>query len=272
MGDLDGLSRGDLGSELARAAAVLADEPTLPLTLARVVGLALTFIPRAQLTGVLMEHHGRLRVAAASDSRAEAVLEAQIQGGGPGVEVIRQPPVVVAGRLATDARWPQWSAVAQENWAVSGAIGVRLHGDRPSGSLSWYGVEPATFEPADVDVATSFAAVAAAAIVAARTADQLRTAVESRTLIGQAQGILMERYSLSVSRAFTVLSRVSQQTNIRLVEIARDIVETRRVPGVEALPSAPRTESRQAGSNDVRPSPKKLAPRKLPGPRLRSAD
>ncbi|MGW6228261.1 ANTAR domain-containing protein, partial [Cellulosimicrobium cellulans] len=86
----------------------------------------------------------------------------------------------------------------------------------------------------DHHLASTFAAVAAAAISAARTEEQLQSAVQTRTLIGQAQGIVMERYSLTPGRAFAVLSRVSQDANIKLVDIARQVVETRRIPGVGA--------------------------------------
>ncbi|WP_255371679.1 ANTAR domain-containing protein [Cellulosimicrobium sp. CUA-896] len=55
--------------------------------------------------------------------------------------------------------------------------------------------------------------------------------MRTRTLIGQAQGIIMERFGLSDARAFAVMSRVSQDSNVKLVDVARDIVSTRRVPG-----------------------------------------
>ena len=51
-----------------------------------------------------------------------------------------------------------------------------------------------------------------------------------RTVIGQATGILMERFDLPPDRAFSVLSRMSQQQNVKLRELAEQIVTTRTVP------------------------------------------
>ncbi|WP_286219425.1 ANTAR domain-containing protein [Paraoerskovia sediminicola] len=98
------------------------------------------------------------------------------------------------------------------------------------GALNLYAREARAFPADDYSLATTFAAVAAAALDAARTEDQLTSAVQTRTVIGQAQGILMERYSISASRAFSVLSRLSQDGNTKLVDLARQVVSDRALP------------------------------------------
>ena len=65
-----------------------------------------------------------------------------------------------------------------------------------------------------------------AALDATLTAEGLRKAVDTRTVIGQAQGILMERYSISPQQAFAVLLRYSQDYNVKLYDLARRLVET----------------------------------------------
>jgi AmiR/NasT family two-component response regulator len=70
----------------------------------------------------------------------------------------------------------------------------------------------------------------AIALTAAREIEQLHDSVASRTLIGQAQGILMERFNIDAGRAFSVLSRVSQHRNVRLHLVAAQLVETRKTP------------------------------------------
>lgn len=77
-----------------------------------------------------------------------------------------------------------------------------------------------------------FASHAAIALAGAQQEQRLRTALDSRELIGQAQGILMERHKLTGAQAFTALTRVSSHTNRKLVEIAEELVSTGEMPRV----------------------------------------
>ena len=76
-----------------------------------------------------------------------------------------------------------------------------------------------------------FAAHAAVALASAQTEEQLRSAIASRTLLGQAQGILMERYRLTPEKSFEVLRRVSQDSNVKVRDVAQRLVETGETPG-----------------------------------------
>ena len=69
------------------------------------------------------------------------------------------------------------------------------------------------------------------ALRSAQTEEHLRSAIATRTLIGQAQGVLMERLKLTPDQAFAVLSRLSQESNVKLREVARRLVETGEIPG-----------------------------------------
>ncbi len=77
----------------------------------------------------------------------------------------------------------------------------------------------------------AFAAQAAVALRSAQTEQHLRTAMTTRNLIGMAQGILMERLRITPDQAFGVLSRLSQERNEKLREVARRLVETGEIPG-----------------------------------------
>jgi AmiR/NasT family two-component response regulator len=59
--------------------------------------------------------------------------------------------------------------------------------------------------------------------------EHLHKAISARDLIGQAKGILMERYKINADQAFSVLARASQQTNTRLVDVARSLAGTGRL-------------------------------------------
>ena len=154
---------------------------------------------------------------------------------GPCLDAIREHALVESGDVAADPRWPRWAPRAAGELGVGSMLCVQLYtSENAHGALNMYSGSRDAFGPDSHHLASTFAAVAAAAISAARTEEQLQSAVQTRTLIGQAQGIIMERYSLKPGRAFAVMSRVSQDANIKLVDVAREIVETRRIPGVGA--------------------------------------
>ena len=101
------------------------------------------------------------------------------------------------------------------------------------GGINLYSITTDAFDQDDLDIATYLAAHVAVAVADSQTEDQLRLAAVNRTVIGQAQGIVMERFSIDTNRAFDLLRRVSQHSNIKLLEVATTIVTTRRVPGVQ---------------------------------------
>jgi AmiR/NasT family two-component response regulator len=76
-----------------------------------------------------------------------------------------------------------------------------------------------------------FAAHAAVALRSAQDKQSLRIAMTTRNLIGQAQGILMERFKMTAEQAFAVLARVSQQTNVKLRDVAQRLIDTGQTPG-----------------------------------------
>jgi AmiR/NasT family two-component response regulator len=83
----------------------------------------------------------------------------------------------------------------------------------------------------DVRLIELFAALAAMALAEAQRAEQLREAIASRDVIGQANGILMERFRMDGEAAFGTLVRVSQDRNQKLTAVARELAETGKLPG-----------------------------------------
>ncbi|HEU4546899.1 MAG TPA: ANTAR domain-containing protein [Microlunatus sp.] len=85
------------------------------------------------------------------------------------------------------------------------------------------------------EVATWIALAVGNADAAAKTSDELRNmhiAMKSRAMIDQAKGILMERYKLNEDRAFAVLARASQTSNIKLRDVAQELIDTGTLRGV----------------------------------------
>jgi len=98
------------------------------------------------------------------------------------------------------------------------------------GTLNLYDSRPNHFSTSDLQVAHVLARHAAIALSRVRESENLWRAVDARKVIGQAEGILMERYALDQERAFEVLRRYSQDTNVKLRDVAQMVVDTRRLP------------------------------------------
>ena len=129
-----------------------------------------------------------------------------------------------------DPRWPRWSELVSDLGIHSVLHLPLMVGDRIGGVLSVYSTTPAAFTDDDEAVAHILARHAAVAVASAREEENLAHAVDARKLIGQAMGILMERFDLDEDRAFEVLKRYSQDGNIKLREVAQQLVDTRKLP------------------------------------------
>ena len=233
-GESEQLPATSLDHRLAEAARLLAAEPTEQETLDSAVRLAVSMIPGCTAAGVtLVGRRGELTTAAATDELVHEGDRIQYElGEGPCVDAVRDQEIVRSEDIATDTRWPRWSVAVVERLRVRSMLCVQLYTTKGThGALNLYALDTHAFGGYAESLAATFGSVASAALSSARTEDQLQAAVQSRTLIGQAQGMIMERYGLSDQNAFAVLSRISQDSNERLVEVARTIVTTRQLPG-----------------------------------------
>lgn len=124
-----------------------------------------------------------------------------------------------------ERRWPVWGPLIADIGYRSSASARLQVGKRRFGSLNVYSKEPDAFEQGDVEVLEMLARHASVALANAQNSTDLQTALDSRTLIGQAQGVLMHAYSVDADTSFAYLRRISQNENLRLVEVARRVVE-----------------------------------------------
>ena len=122
------------------------------------------------------------------------------------------------------------------------------------GALNLYATDLRTFSRDDVDIARVVAAHASVALARFRIEHNLWSAVDARHLIGQAQGILMERYSISAEQAFAVLRRYSQNHNRKLHDIAAGLVSTGELPDRPADLAAARHPGRHRRGRHLRGS------------------
>jgi GAF domain-containing protein len=152
---------------------------------------------------------------------------------GPCVEAAWEEETFVSNDLAQDPRYPNWGPKAAA-MGFGSLLAARLSiGGTTIGALNLYSTQTREYSAEDRDTAVTFASHAAATLVTVRERENLKEAVEGRTLIGQAQGILMERFELDAARAFAVLRRFSQSQNIKLRKVAELVVENGGLPDLE---------------------------------------
>jgi GAF domain-containing protein len=151
-------------------------------------------------------------------------------GEGPDFSALGDKLSVIVDDTTTDRRWPQWADMVASA-GIRSLLNVRLYTTVSTiGTLNLYGRRPHQFSADDQAVAHVLARHAAVAIGAARKERNLWQAVDARKRIGQAQGILMERYDLTEDKAFAVLLRYSQDKNIKLRLVADQLVEQGSLP------------------------------------------
>ena len=169
-----------------------------------------------------------------TDPVVEEVYRLQISAGhGPLMSVLNDLSTVLIRDTRSDDRWPEWAAKVA-SLGVRSVLDVPLETRRESrtvGVLGLYGDRPDAFSADDEAVAHILARHAAVALATARHEQNMAKAVDARKLVGQAMGILMERYHLDSDQAFAVLRRYSQTTNTKLRVIAQQLIDTRTLPG-----------------------------------------
>lgn len=133
--------------------------------------------------------------------------------------------------LEHDPRWPRFGPAGADRGARA-MLAYRLFTeDDVLGALNLYSTRVAGFTDEDEQLGIMLAAHAAVALDAARTRTQLTEAIDSRQVIGEALGILKERYGFTSDQAFQYLSRASQHLNIKLQALAARLAETGEDPG-----------------------------------------
>jgi GAF domain-containing protein len=176
---------------------------------------------------------GRPEVPAATDPVVAEIYKFQMNGAdGPLVLCMRDRDTVAVPDTVQDTRWPEWSKKVLE-LGVHSVLDVPLWtGTGTVGVLGLYSSRTDAFGPDEEAIAYILARHAAVAVATARREANLNVAVDARKLVGQAMGILMERYGLTSDQSFQVLRRYSQDTNTKLREVAQYLIDSRRLPGV----------------------------------------
>lgn len=221
---------GDL-TFFAQMALDLHDAPTAESTIERISEYA-KLATGCDEAGIMLVHaRNQIETAAATAPRVGESHSLQIvHDEGPCLDAITGDPWYVSDEVATDPRWPHWGPAVAE-LGLRSVLSLRLETKaRRYGSLNLYADRVGAFDHDDIAVATIFVRHAAVALANAHNEEGLQVAVDARKLIGQAQGILMERFDITAERAFEFLRRQSQAHNVKLRYVAEWVVENRATP------------------------------------------
>jgi GAF domain-containing protein len=183
---------------------------------------------------MLIAPEGDLRVMASSSDamRVLELFELQTHEG-PCLDCFQSgQPVMNQDLGAADGRWPRFAAEAiAAGFHSVHALPLR-HRGTVIGALNLFHIDPGEMRPADVAAAQALADVATIAILQHRAAiesqvlnDQLNHALNSRIVIEQAKGMVSERQGLTMEQAFSALRQHSRNHNLRLVDLAHDIID-----------------------------------------------
>lgn len=226
-----------LAEEFSQACRSLFAAGSGQATLAEVVRLAVATIEGCDFAGIFLIDGATVTTPVHTDPIvAEVDLLQHHTGEGPCLDAITQGTIVYADDLHADARWPAFGPQAAAR-GMRSLLAVPLSADGPLGALNLYAQYSSAFGVLDRARAVLLAAIAAVAFTSAQTHEDedrrsanLHAALTTREMIGQAQGILMERERVTADQAFAILRRASQHLNIKLREVAQSLVETGEPP------------------------------------------
>ena len=214
----------EASSELART---LAERPDVDATLRFLTASAVKTVPGFDIASVsVREADQRIRTMAPTSDLANKADELQYElREGPCYDVLHGERSTLVKFMRDETRWPNFAPRA-DSLGVGSMMSFEL-ADRPGwrAGLNLYSSQGGSFDPDAVSTAELFATHAAVTLGFVQKIDELESGLRTRTSIGQAVGILMERYAITHDRAFGFLVRVSSQTNVKLRDIAADVVE-----------------------------------------------
>jgi GAF domain-containing protein len=241
-----GTERDPFAEEFARLALDLHDV-TIEETVEKVLGFTLKAIGCDFAGVIFVRGKHDIETAAATDPLVARLDAMQMEiGEGPDVSVLADRLSVIVSDTRTETRWPEWAKHVGE-FGIRSLLSVRMYTDEETmGTLNAYSRHPNAFDVDDQAVAHVLARHAAVALGSARKIENLWLAVDARKRIGQAQGILMERFDLTADQAFAVLLRYSQDNNVKLRVVADRLVETRELPMSPVLSSVPTSSADEA--------------------------
>ena len=208
-------------------------------TLGGVVDLAVATIEGCDFAGLFLVDHDVVTTPVHTHPIVLAVDALQQQNGeGPCLDAIAQGSAFYSDDLERELRWTYFTPRAIRV-GIRSVLALPLAANSQPGALNLYARNPDAFGVFEQAKAALLVSLASLALTVAHShedeelrADNLHAALASREIIGEAQGILMERERITSEQAFDILRRASQHLNIKLREVAQNLVDTGEDPNV----------------------------------------
>jgi ANTAR domain/GAF domain len=200
-----------------------------------VCSAAVQLVDGCDHASLMLRRSGRIDTVAASDDVARHIdrLETAI-GEGPCLDAIDEdsPDQHICADLTEGSKWPELAGLILAETEVRGMAGFRLRqGGHRVGALNVFSDTPGALSDHSLDQAimlTAFASVSLAALERGEEATTLRRGLESNREIGKAVGLLMAMHDIDDERAFEMLAKVSQEMNVKVAEVAAQVVAHHR--------------------------------------------
>ena len=205
----------------------------------KIAQLAKRAIPGAAEVSVTLLQGGNAHTAAFTGELARNLDEIQYERGhGPCLDASEGTASLSVPDTSSEQRWPDWARNAPQAGAHSSlSIGLPVY-EKVTGALNIYATKPHAFDDDAIALAQTFAGFAAAGLANAHLyetqatlAGHMHKAMQNRAVIEQAKGIIMGERRCTAEEAFAILTKLSQDTNRKLRDVATALVSNATTPG-----------------------------------------
>jgi GAF domain-containing protein len=217
----------DVAASLAESARLINTPQTFEETLDAIVRASLFSVSGFDHVGITVMHRdGSFETKAATDQVVWELDDLQYSmGEGPCVTAMREGQLVAVENIRHEQRWPRYVTEAVMRTGLQAQLAVHLEfNGKILGGLNLYSTSSASIDPHAAQAADLFATHAALALARARRESDLNAAIATRQEIGTAVGLTMARFGLDSERAFQYLVRASSTSQIKLRDIAQEII------------------------------------------------
>jgi transcriptional regulator with GAF, ATPase, and Fis domain len=227
----------EYASRMAELARALRSQRTTLLTLQHIVTATSEMVKNCDDVAITIARaDGTVETRASLGAGlAEQADQLQAQTGeGPCVDHAWSAPMVLASNMPEDGDWPRWGVAVSDQLGLRSVLCVQLytHENHELGALQLLSTKPHAFSDDATDEVLGIAGHAAVALGSMDKHESLQFGLVRRTMIGQATGILMERYDLDQHQAFEVLRRTSQESSRKVYELAIELVQGGKPSGL----------------------------------------
>ncbi|WP_307797162.1 GAF and ANTAR domain-containing protein [Williamsia soli] len=206
----------------------------LDAILASITAGAVDYVDGAQYAGIILVDKRKMTTesVAVTDPIVELLDAIQTRvGEGPCLEAAWEHQTVRLNDFAEEPRWPAFVAETLARTSVLSSLSFELHSnDNTLGALNLFSEHANAFSAEAEEVGRVYATHAALVMQRAREKEHFNSALASRDVIGQAKGIIMERFDIDSIAAFELMRRLSQDTNTPVVELSRQLVRREDQP------------------------------------------